>query len=140
MGDYLLGLDAGNTVIKAVIFDRKGKEIASAAAEGHSRMPYPGHVERDLDELWENARRVIRKCIDEAGIDAGELAAIGCAGHGNGLYALDHEGRPLLGIQSLDTRAAALVESGRRKVSATEPIRSASNGPGLRRPPPCSPG
>ncbi|MQW55058.1 FGGY-family carbohydrate kinase [Sinorhizobium meliloti] len=110
MGDYLLGLDAGNTVIKAVIFDRKGKEIASAAAEGHSRMPYPGHVERDLDELWENARRVIRRCIDEAGIDAGELAAIGCAGHGNGLYALDHEGRPLLGIQSLDTRAAALVE------------------------------
>lgn len=110
MGDYLLGLDAGNTVIKAVIFDRQGKEIASAAAEGHSRMPFPGHVERSLDELWENARRVIRTCVDEAGIDAGEIAAIGCAGHGNGLYALDLEGRPLLGIQSLDTRAAALVE------------------------------
>ncbi|WP_026619832.1 L-xylulokinase (plasmid) [Ensifer sp. WSM1721] len=110
MGDYLLGLDAGNTVIKAVIFDREGNEIASASAEGHSRMPSPGHVERGLDELWENARRVIRTCVDEAGIDAGEIAAIGCAGHGNGLYALDRHGRPLLGIQSLDTRAAALVE------------------------------
>ncbi len=41
MGDYLLGLDAGNTVIKAVIFDREGKEIASAAAEGHSRCRSP---------------------------------------------------------------------------------------------------
>lgn len=110
MGRYLLGLDAGNTVIKAVIFDREGSEIASAAAEGHSRIPSPGHVERGLDELWQNARRVIRTCIDEAEIDAGEIGAIGCAGHGNGLYALDRDGRPLLAIQSLDTRAAALVD------------------------------
>jgi L-xylulokinase len=110
MGDYLLGLDAGNTVIKAVIFDRVGNEIAAASAEGHSRMPYPGHVERGLDELWENARRVIRACVEDAGIGAHEIAALGCAGHGNGLYALDRDGRPLLGIQSLDTRAAGLVE------------------------------
>jgi L-xylulokinase len=56
MKHYLLGLDAGNTVIKAVIFDRAGNEIAAASEEGHSRMPSPGHVERGLDELWTNAR------------------------------------------------------------------------------------
>lgn len=110
MGEYLLGLDAGNTVIKAVIFDRTGREIAHAGEEGHSRMPCPGHVERDLGELWANAKRVIRTCIDTAGIAASDIAAIGCAGHGNGLYALDRDGEPLLGIQSLDTRAAGLVE------------------------------
>lgn len=110
MGEYLLGLDAGNTVIKAVIFDRQGNEIATASAEGHSVMPCSGHVERGLDELWDNARQVIRACIEQAGIRPGEIAAIGCAGHGNGLYALDHDGQPLLGIQSLDTRAAGLVE------------------------------
>ncbi len=110
MGEYLLGLDAGNTVIKAVIFDRQGNEIAIASAEGHSVMPCSGHVERGLDELWDNARQVIRACIEQAGIRPDEIAAIGCAGHGNGLYALDHDGQPLLGIQSLDTRAAGLVE------------------------------
>ncbi len=110
MGNYLLGLDAGNTVIKAVIFDLEGREVACAGQEGHSRMPCPGHVERDLGELWENAKRVIRICLDKAGIDAKDIAAIGCAGHGNGLYALDREGQPLLGIQSLDTRATGLVE------------------------------
>lgn len=110
MADYLLGLDAGNTVIKAVIFDRHGNEIAAASAEGHSRMPCPGHVERGLDELWTNARRVIRNCIEQAKIRPEEIIAVGCAGHGNGLYALDRDGQPLLGIQSLDTRAAALVE------------------------------
>lgn len=110
MGDYLLGLDAGNTVIKAVLFDRQGNEIASVAEEGHSSMPFPGHVERGLGELWTNAKMVIRSCIERAGIQPGEIAAIGCAGHGNGLYALDREGEPLLAIQSLDTRAAGLVE------------------------------
>ncbi|MDR7147889.1 FGGY-family carbohydrate kinase [Rhizobium sp. BE258] len=110
MARYLLGLDAGNTVIKAVIFDTEGNEIAAASAEGHSRMPHPGHVERGLDELWSNARKVIRRCIEQAAIEPGDIAGVGCAGHGNGLYALDRGGEPLLGIQSLDTRAAALVE------------------------------
>ncbi|MCD2180435.1 FGGY-family carbohydrate kinase [Rhizobium sp. GN54] len=110
MEKFLLGLDAGNTVIKAVIFDLKGREVAYAGEECRSRMPCPGHVERDLDELWSNAKRVIRSCLDKAGIAAGDIAAIGCAGHGNGLYALDRDGLPLLGIQSLDTRATGLVE------------------------------
>ena len=110
MGEYLLGLDAGNTVIKAVIFDLHGNEVASVAEEGHSRMPHPGHVERGLTELWSNARAVIKQAIIDAGIRPTQIAAIGCAGHGNGLYTLDREGEPLLAIQSLDTRAADLVE------------------------------
>lgn len=113
MKEYLLGLDAGNTVIKAVIFDRAGNEIAAASEEGHSRMPSPGHVERGLDELWTNARHVIRACIEKAKIKPEDIAAIGCAGHGNGLYTLDRDGAPLLGIQSLDTRAAGLVDEWR---------------------------
>ncbi len=110
MGNYLLGLDAGNTVIKAVLFDQRGNEIASVAEEGHSNMPFPGHVERGLGELWTNAKMVIRSCLDQAGVEPREIAAIGCAGHGNGLYTLDRDGEPLLAIQSLDTRAAGLVE------------------------------
>ncbi|WP_250844535.1 FGGY family carbohydrate kinase, partial [Escherichia coli] len=67
-----------------------------------SSMPHPGHVERGLDELWTNARRVIQRCIADAGIGPEQIAAIGCAGHGNGLYTLDRQGNPLLAIQSLD--------------------------------------
>ena len=109
MASYILGLDAGNTVIKAILFDLSGRELALAACDGRSSMPKPGHVERDLNELWRNAVSVIGQCIAEAGIDAGEIVAIGCAGHGNGLYALDRDGAPLIGIQSLDTRAVDIV-------------------------------
>lgn len=109
MASYILGLDAGNTVIKAIIFDTDGRELAVAALDGRSSMPKPGHVERDLNELWANAVTVVRRCIEQAGIDAGDIVAIGCAGHGNGLYALDRDGAPLIGIQSLDTRGVGIV-------------------------------
>jgi L-xylulokinase len=106
----LLGIDAGNTVVKAVLFDRQGNQLAASQRDGASRMPAPGHVERDLDELWTNAALVIRECLERAGVGPRAVAAVGCAGHGNGLYLLDREGAPLLAIQSIDTRAARDAE------------------------------
>jgi L-xylulokinase len=106
---YLLGFDAGNTVIKAVLFDLEGRQVASYALDGNSSTPKPGHVERDLSELWENAKLVIGTCIEKASIDPAQIAAIGCSGHGNGLYLLDQANEPLIGIQSLDTRASNLA-------------------------------
>ncbi|MCK6444241.1 FGGY-family carbohydrate kinase [Elstera cyanobacteriorum] len=106
---FLLGLDVGNTVIKAVLFDLAGRQIAADAIDGHALKPQPGHVERDLAELWANGRSVIRNVLTAAGIAPSAIAAIGCAGHGNGLYLLDRDRQPLLGIQSLDGRGAALA-------------------------------
>ena len=95
---YLLGLDAGNTVIKAVLFDLRGRQVALRALRGHSSSPGPGHVERDPDELWAGARTVIGGCIADAGIAPERIAGVGCAGHGNGLYLLDAGKRPLVGV------------------------------------------
>lgn len=106
---YLLCLDAGNTVIKAVLFDLEGRQIAIHALDGQTSTPQPGHVERDLNELWANAGKAISACIEAAGIAPEQIAAVGCAGHGNGLYLLDQSGEPLMGVQSLDTRAAEVA-------------------------------
>ncbi len=113
MGKYLLGLDAGNTVIKVVIFDCTGRELAQAGAEGRSRMPCPSHVERDLGELWTNARRVIRICIDKAAIAATEtdfMRLIAKADRFSESSRLIQERR-------------AFWRNGRRKAMATELIR-----------------
>ena len=107
--DLLLGIDIGNTVVKAVLFDLDGQQIARHGVDGTTLEPAPGTVERPVDELWDNARAAIAGCL--RGIDPERLAAIGLSGHGNGLYLLDKTGAPLLGIQSLDSRAAALAAS-----------------------------
>jgi L-xylulokinase len=108
---FLLGLDAGNTVIKAVLFDLSGKQVAAHGIDGATHKPAPGMVERSINELWDNAKVAIAKTIAQANIDADQIAAIGTAGHGNGLYLLDKELQPLLGIQSLDSRAAELANT-----------------------------
>ncbi len=107
--DLLLGIDIGNTVVKAVLFDLAGNQIARHGVDGTTLKPAPGMVERPVAELWSNARAAILGCLAKAGIDATRIAAVGLAGHGNGLYLLDKAGQPLLGIQSLDTRAARLA-------------------------------
>ena len=106
---YLLGVDAGNTVIKAVLFDLRGRQVARRMLQAQTSSPRPGYVERDLDELWGNVSAVIGGCIADAGIRPEQIAGVGCAGHGNGLYLLDSDRRPLMGIQSLDTRADRLA-------------------------------
>lgn len=108
-GPYLLGLDAGNTVIKAVLFDPQGQQLATHGVDGATHKPAAGMVERSVPELWENAKAAISGCLAKAGVDPSAIVAVGTAGHGNGLYLLDRGGEPLIGIQSLDTRAAAIA-------------------------------
>ena len=53
MENYLLGLDNGGTMVKAVIFDGNGKEVAGAAAKLRMITPEASMTERDMEELWE---------------------------------------------------------------------------------------
>src|SRR5690606_40103839 len=68
-GPYLLGLDAGNTVVKAVLFDLAGRALAWHGVDGATHKPGPGMVERSVPELWENAQAAISGCIRRAGIE-----------------------------------------------------------------------
>jgi L-xylulokinase len=79
-GPYLLGLDAGNTVIKTVLFDARGRQVAAHGIDGATHKPAAGMVERSVPELWENAKSAIAGCIGAAGIDPRDIAAIGTAG------------------------------------------------------------
>lgn len=111
MGKYLLGIDNGSTVSKAALFDLNGKEIAIASSPAETMYPHPGWTERDMEALWQSTAQAIRGVLAKANIDSREISAIGNTGHGNGVYLLDKQCRPLrAGIQSMDTRAADVVE------------------------------
>ncbi len=109
MVDCLLGIDAGNTMIKAVLFDLHGRVLGVGECGGTTRQPSPGYAERSLDEIYRGASQAIRDSLARAGVRPGQVLAVGAAGHGNGLYAVDRRGQPLIGIQSIDGRAFARV-------------------------------
>src|SRR5512134_822567 len=110
MGQYLLGIDNGSTVSKAALFDLHGKEIAVASQKALTEYPHPGWTERNMETLWQGTARAIREVLAQSGVKPGEIAGIGNTGHGNGVYLLDQQGKPLRsGIQSMDSRAADIV-------------------------------
>lgn len=110
MQQYLLGLDNGNTMTKAALFDLSGREIAVCSEPVSTLYPQPGHSERDMQELWLQSGKAIRAVLKSSAINPAQIAALGCSGHGNGVYLLDRQRQPLKAIQSLDSRATDLVE------------------------------
>ena len=111
MSQYLLGIDNGSTVSKAALFDLKGREIAIASCKADTEYPHPGWTERGMEMLWESTASAIREVLARSGVNPAEIAGIGNTGHGNGVYLLDKQGRPLRnGIQSMDSRAAGVVD------------------------------
>jgi L-xylulokinase len=111
MAEYLLGVDNGNTVLKAAIFDLEGREVQIASRKAEPEYPHLGWTERSMDTLWQSTAEAIREAIEASGIDPKQIIGIGTTGHGNGLYLLDKQGKPArAGIQSMDTRAAGVVD------------------------------
>ena len=113
MQQYLLGLDNGNTMTKAALFDLSGREIAVCSKPVSTLYPQPGYAERDMQELWIQSASAIAAVIKSSAINPAQIAAVGCSGHGNGVYLLDKQEQPLKAIQSLDSRATEMVEQWR---------------------------
>lgn len=113
----LLGIDSGQTMGKAALFDTAGHEVAVSRAGTLTRHPRARWAERDLDELWRQVATAIRDVLAQAGPDA-EVVGVGVCGHNDGAYLLDDDLRPVRpGILATDTRAhlqAADVAGGPR--------------------------
>jgi L-xylulokinase len=107
----LLGIDNGLTVTKAVIFDVDGAQLAVARRRVPQSMPHPRFVERDMAGLWQATADAIREAIALSGRPAEDIKGVAATAHGDGLYLLDRDHRPLgPGILSLDSRASGVIE------------------------------
>jgi xylulokinase len=86
---HLLGIDASTTATKAVLVDESGRVSGVGAVEYDYQIPRPGWTEQD-PRLWaEGAVGAIGRAITAAGIDPGEVAAVGLTGQMHGAVLLD---------------------------------------------------
>lgn len=77
MKKYILSLDAGTTSSRAILFDRKGKQIAVAQQEFTQIFPKKGWVEHDPQEIWDTQRNAVTAVLKKAGVSAEEIDSIG---------------------------------------------------------------
>jgi glycerol kinase len=76
----VLAIDAGTTGIRTILYDRRGRDVASVYREFTQITPAPGLLEHDPDEIWAVTRGLVSKTMARAGAEASQLAAIGVTG------------------------------------------------------------
>ncbi len=106
-----MGIDNGATVSKAALFTLEGKEVGVASEKTEMLTPKPGFIERDMVAMWKATADAIKEVIEQAGIEPGEICCVACTGHGNGLYLVDSDGKPVRNaIISTDSRARGYID------------------------------
>jgi glycerol kinase len=93
---YILGIDQGTTRTKAIIFDNRGRQIASGIKEVLKVFPKPGWVEQDPMAIWRSILESIEEAVSNSNVNPADIAAIGIADQGETVIVWDSErGRPL---------------------------------------------
>lgn len=73
----ILALDQGTTSSRALVFDERGRVLASAQKEFTQFFPQSGWVEHDAEEIWSTQYAVANEALAQAGLKPSEIAAIG---------------------------------------------------------------
>lgn len=106
----LIGIDAGGTMTKVVLFDMLGNEMGSERRANVMLLPHEGWTERDADGMWRATCEAIRTLLEKTGTEGRDIAAVTPTGYGGGVYLVDEDGVPVRnGLVSTDTRAIPLI-------------------------------
>lgn len=103
---YLLGIDAGQTAVKAVLHDELMRPVAVARRASPVEKTAPRRAERSQDALWAAAADAIGEAVRTSGVDPADVVGVAVAGHGDGLHLVDGAGAPVgPAITAVDSRA-----------------------------------
>ena len=85
-----LGIDVGTGGTRALVIDAHGSVVASASAEHQNfASPRPGWAEQDPRDWWQACGTAVRKALQSAKINAGDIACVGFSGQMHGAVLLD---------------------------------------------------
>jgi glycerol kinase len=74
---YIGAIDQGTTSTRFMVFDKSARIVAVAQKEHQQIFPRPGWVEHDALEILRRTQEVIGEALQQRGLQAADLAAIG---------------------------------------------------------------
>jgi glycerol kinase len=77
MKKYILAIDAGTTSSRAILFDKKGIQVATSQFEFTQIFPKESWVEHNPIEIWETQLKAINDVVNKANIELDEIDSIG---------------------------------------------------------------
>ncbi len=103
-----IAIDAGTSIIKAIVFSDNGRELSVARQQTTVLHPKPDWSEQDMHEVWDAVAGTVRNV---AAASSEPIRGIVCTAQGDGCWLVDESGEPTgNAILWNDARAAALVE------------------------------
>lgn len=125
MAGYILALDQGTTSSRAILFDRGGRIVQAAQEEFAQIYPRPGWVEHDPEAIWHTQLSTARQAMSQAGVEGGQLAAIGITNQRETTVVWDREsGAPLYNAIVWQCRRTAPMCDQLRADGWADPIRA----------------
>ncbi|QPK81948.1 carbohydrate kinase [Schaalia sp. ZJ405] len=104
MADYLIGIDAGTTGCKTIVFDLDGHILGQDYREYPCVYPGPGLVEQTYDDIIPPLIDSCRAAVEASGVPAEEIRALSFSSQAPLLAMVDHNGelvRPFVSWQDL---------------------------------------
>ena len=93
---YILAIDQGTTGSTAVLFDERGRVVASAYREVQQIYPQPGWVEHDPKELLSTCLEASQEALRKAEVDASRVRGVGITNQRETTVVWDHHtGEPV---------------------------------------------
>jgi glycerol kinase len=77
MADFVAAIDQGTTSTRCMIFNHSGEPVGVHQLEHEQIYPKPGWVEHDPMEIWDRTQDVVKGAMDNAGLSASDIAAVG---------------------------------------------------------------
>ncbi|MFF0491154.1 glycerol kinase GlpK [Nocardia sp. NPDC004068] len=110
MRRYVAAIDQGTTSSRCIVFDHSGSVAGVAQREHEQLFPRRGWVEHDPETLWRNTESVLGEVLDDNGLSAADIAAVGVTNQRETTVVWDREtGEPIHNaIVWQDTRTAEL--------------------------------
>ncbi len=77
MTKYVAAIDQGTTSTRCMLFNYAGEPVGVHQLEHEQIFPKPGWVEHDALEIWARTQDVVKGAMQDAGVTAADLAAVG---------------------------------------------------------------
>ncbi|WP_237307938.1 FGGY family carbohydrate kinase [Streptomyces alboflavus] len=93
----VLAIDVGTTMIKSVVFDDQGGELAVSRLETEVQRRHPGWAEQDMDTVWNAVVYTVRTALSalaERPGPADPVWLVTFTAQGDGAWLVDAAGRP----------------------------------------------
>ncbi|MFP3042175.1 carbohydrate kinase [Treponema primitia] len=112
MKDLVIGVDIGTSSIKAAVVTLRGERIGTASEKVSVIRSKDGFSGQDMNVVWEVVASCINNSMRAAKVSGDAIAAVACAGQGDGAWMIDKTGKPLgQAVLWNDTRAGEIVNA-----------------------------